>query len=492
MVRRASVTVYLSLTLVVTLSLIFTMLEGLRYRGLALDCNRMARSAADSAFGEYQRELLERYDLFLVDGAYAGEDFDISRLVSRMEYFAYENSAAGRDDGGVDFYALTPCGVTAGGYQLATDDGGAPYYNMACRYMEGSLAVTALKQLINGSGDLAESADGGDMEDKLTEAGEAVSSVGEEGTVMEEEDGSVTEEEKAAVEQVTDEEKGVLDTVGELLNKGILSLVTDEASISDKAIDADDVVSARSLCAGTYEEEDREGGAAGRIVFQAYLGEKFACFAREGDDSALDYEMEYVFAGKDSDVKNLTAVVESLLAIREAVNFAYICTDKEKVSKARVIALAIAGILAVPTLVEAVTLGVLAAWSVVESINDVRTLMDGGKVAPIKTAATWKTSVTGQASSSGGDDKGLTYEQYLQLLLYGRSVKSLTMRSLDLIELNVNCEEYCENVRMDHCVSALEWTAEYEGGPMFLNLLGAVDGSFGEYLFTASGNFKYQ
>ena len=79
------------------------------------------------------------------------------------------------------------------------------------------------------------------------------------------------------------------------------------------------------------------------------------------------------------------------------------------------IALALAGASVNPALVQ---VAVVAVWALVESILDLRALLDGKKIPMLKARAQWKSQLGAlQTALDGGEDtsvqKGIGYQEYL-------------------------------------------------------------------------------
>ncbi len=492
---RGSVTIYFAMCFALMISLIFTLLEGARIRGLKIEADRLAHAAIRSVFAEYDRKLLERYDLIMLDGGYLKGGFDISQAESRWGKFIYENTKEG---GGLlstkNFFPIHLMDDEISEYELSTDADGAPYFNMATDYMKSKMGVNAARTLLNKLNAQNVDDDSGNLEDTWESALDANEALDTDEAYGEEENASITEEEKQKAEEVSEEDKGLMDNVSELMAEGVLALCMEDLStVSGKGISSADLLSQRTLNAGNRPDTERETGAYRKVFFLSYIGEKFSMYGdRKGGKSALDYEMEYIYAGKDTDKENLSAVAEALLGIREAANFAYLMTDAGKQSEARILAIAIAGLLALPAIVEAIYYGILVAWSFMESVADVRCLFSGGKVPLVKTAADWKTSlsVNAQAEEAGGG-RGLDYGEYLQALLFLKSEKDLTLRSMDLIEKNIALEDGYGMFRMDRCITYAKWSADFTAGPMFMSLVGNSPGKDG-YRYRSEGIYYYE
>ena len=65
--KEGYITVYLSLSLLVMLSLIFTLIEGIRMQTIRFQTECVMDIGLNSIFAEYHRELLDQYDLFAID-----------------------------------------------------------------------------------------------------------------------------------------------------------------------------------------------------------------------------------------------------------------------------------------------------------------------------------------------------------------------------------------------------------------------------------------
>jgi hypothetical protein len=187
----------------------------------------------------------------------------------------------------------------------------------------------------------------------------------------------------------------------------------------------------------------------------------------------LKYEQEYLIGGQSSDKENLETVVTKLVHMRLGANYLYLNTDAVRKARAEAAAAVLAVVVQFPSLEKVITQGILLLWSYAESCADVKALLQGDKVSLVKTSDEWKTDIPSfsaastsnlsaslaSASASGkepsGSGKGLTYQQYLALILSATSQKKLNMRSLDLIEENMRTIEGKSFFRADDCISRI-------------------------------------
>ena len=244
----------------------------------------------------------------------------------------------------------------------------------------------------------------------------------------------------------------------------MLNLVLENPSaVSAVKVNVNDYISHRPRMQGTGVNADAAAisGDANELVFQAYLFEKCGYYMDEMEKSLLKYQIEYILAGKDVDWKNLEYVAKRLLRWREAANVIYILTDSAKIAEARAAAGALAAVLMCPALLEPVTYTILFAWAYVESLQDVKTLLSGGRVPIMKTAADWKTGINSLTNvrgslSADGEGRGLNYKEYLQIMLFIQNKEKRTFRAMDIMEMDIRRTPGNARFRMDACFDTYE------------------------------------
>ena len=271
-------------------------------------------------------------------------------------------------------------------------------------------------------------------------------------------------------------------------------MYTDTSRISQKSINPDSLPSNRELNKGTGLDSYEEG-VVSNILFQSYLMNKFIHAASEtvidkngetadgknvelktNQDGNLQYQIEYLLVGKSHDVDNLKGVVNRILLMREGANFAYLLTDAAKVTEAYSMAALLVGYTGIAPLIEATKYAILLAWAYAESVLDVKVLLAGEKVSLVKTAENWKTSLAnlGQVATMDpkqmADSSGITYEEYLQMMLLIANQEELSMRALDLIEIHIKHITGNASFKMDHCVSMIETSVNLNTESVFMTL----------------------
>ncbi|MBB5264881.1 hypothetical protein HNP82_002020 [Catenibacillus scindens] len=193
--------------------------------------------------------------------------------------------------------------------------------------------------------------------------------------------------------------------------------------------------------------------------------------------SALEYEVEYIICGKASDGGNLQNIVNRISLIRMVMNMAYLMQSPAKSAAAHGAAAALSTAVMMPFLEQLIYMLILAAWAYGEALIDCRSLLEGKKVPFMKNDATWTLSLNqlshiGSSQLSGyagenGEEKGLSYEDYLRLFLLGVSKEKKYIRLMNLIEANTHLEAGGENFSVADSVFGISFCADFTFSPIF-------------------------
>ena len=137
-------------------------------------------------------------------------------------------------------------------------------------------------------------------------------------------------------------------------------------------------------------------------------------------------------------------MAKRLLLIREGINASCLMADAGKRAQIQALALAIASGFLIPPAAVAIEAALILCWSFAESILDLRELFHGGRVPLTKTAATWQLSLENLPNLLEGLDSqrrdakgGMSYEDYLQVLLLSKSKAVKLTRGMDMIEVEI-------------------------------------------------------
>ena len=185
------------------------------------------------------------------------------------------------------------------------------------------------------------------------------------------------------------------------------------------------------------------------------------CYTNPATDEPLQYQLEYLLEGHNSDIENLRGVCNTLVLMREVANLLYLMTDSLKVAEADALALTITSALLAPYLQPVVKYTLLAAWAYAESVVDVKHLLSGDKVPIIKSKKDWNLSLEGMldyekfSGSDGKNEKGLDYTAYLRVLLAIEKEDKVVNRAMDLVEMYMRLKEGNHYFRLDACISSV-------------------------------------
>lgn len=452
--QSGEITVFLALVLTVLLSVLFTVIEAARINAIRFQTECVTDMALQSVLAEYNRELLEQYELFFIETGYGTEEAGYILLEQHIKEYMDKNLQPVQGIFGWncrDLLQLYPESVTVTEAAGAVDENGAILKRRAIEYMlqkYGLIDLSSIKEtgkIVQEKGLLADT-----MEKKRQQNEAAIDDVD---TQVEDENGK---KKRIPVNNPAD---AVNSRRG---SRGILQLVTDGNEISDAEIDLSEYLSHRE-----YTEKDgflleENMSIVGEdLLFQKYLMEKCGNYTRKKEGSRMAYEMEYLLAGKNSDYENLKTIVNELLVLRETANFTYLMTDSAKQEEAEALALTLAAVILFPELKDLIKLSILIAWSYAESVNDVRILLSGGKVALWKESQTWQLSLQNAlklhldtSENTAGTEQGLSYEAYLHILLAVADKEERNVRFMDVIEMDIRQKAGNEKFHIDHCVDA--------------------------------------
>lgn len=424
---------YLSLVFILLLMLVGGVMESAsiqtakNYR--RADMNR----AIESVFAEYQKELLDSYDIFALEGSYESGNYSEELVQDRLKFYGVENTEQSLER-----------------IQFLSDDGAKGFVEQAVCYMEHKYGLDYLKDKISMTGIWKSQEEQSEKyskeeKDQANTLGELIDSG--EGTLP--------------------EEGNPISHVSSLKKESVLELVMPkEKSVSEKSVDLSGTLAFRKNNQGYGDFSDVAGetGTVSELLLGEYILEHFQTAVEEPEGGGLDYELEYILGGKGSDRENLEAVVKKLLLLRFVPNYVYLQGSAEKKAEAEALALTLCSLLTVPGITEAAVQGILFAWAYGESLVDIRSLLAGNKVPLVKSDESFQLSLAGLLTigetedlNDGRDDTdGLSYREYLRMLLFLEKKESVALRALDLIEMDLVKKQGLSFFRADQCICRME------------------------------------
>lgn len=467
---KAYLTIYLTLSLTALLAVAMVLLAGIRKNTARMEEELALDTAGWSVLAEYHQELFRQYDLFFIDTSYGSSYPAVEAIGEHVKSYANRNlQNTNLIDARLELIGIQDA-------EIAADHGGQVLKRQIVEYEENYFGLDELENLlskfeITGQEQIAE-------KDLLKKRDENERRLASEPPPVKKVTKKRYHLDTGKTEMIEEEEEVPIENpaayVNDLRNKGILSLVvSDPAKISGKGISPEEYLSCRrDILQGTgiLQERIEAGGALTevkeKILLDAYIFQKFGYFGQEKEGAGLDYQVEYLLEGKGTDTENLKAVVNKLLLFREAANAAYLYGDAAKMAEISAMAASVAAVAVAPYLQPLLETSILFAWAYIESVQDVKLLLSGGKVPVIKAASDWQTSLSSILDFKGGTvsegtSRGLNYQQYLSMFLLTKSENELLFSMMDVMEMDIRRTAYNENFRMDGCVSGFRAAAEF-------------------------------
>ena len=456
-------TVFLTLILTVMLSFSMTLIvsAGENTRRFAAEC--VTDIGMNSILAEYHRELLEQYNVFFTDISYGTQVIAYENMTEHLKNYINHNLQG--DD-------LFMQGVYGNLIHMELDNIAVNGALSACE--EGGIslrrqAVDAIKQ------------DVGIM--YLEKTGEWLATLQSSGIM----DINLLEKQKEAEKKVVEltgkkmgtlfEEEEQEDNAVTFYEAGILNLVADREELSAREITLSQYASHRVHfeSGGLSVPESYADDFWDELFFHEYIMSYTGHYGEESSGSAyeknfgLAYETEYLLAGKAKDIDNLKAVAGQILAIRGGANLIALMQDEGKKQYVQILAFSMASLLGIPEAEEVLEELLKIIWAMAEALYDVTILLQGGRIPVIKHPEEWHYSMenalnfvrpeTGQTKITDG----LSYEDYLRILLCFHGKEELTMRMADVMEMNIRNTPGNENFCMDGCFESFRVQIVYRG-----------------------------
>lgn len=442
--RKGYVTVFFTLVISLCLSMILGLITGVRENSMRIKIIESADVSMRSTFAEYQKELWERYDLLFVDGTYG---YEMDSLFLTEEHFTETMNENLDEQGviwlnGVDLLKLNCVNTEIDKIRFATDGGGKEIERQAVRCMKYKYGLKYLEDMYEVYKDAKET---GLLEEEspYDNAEEIINN-------PEYEDNPVLKEWTAAEADVAKEN-------GNLQNLMTLrKVLPDVSKISTTVLNEETLLSKRDLNEGNMEKDD-SFEMADSIFLKEYFLEYCNNFLSMNPDTVLSYETEYLLKGDNADAKNMEAIANRILLVREIANLGTLTADTERMGEIEAFSEAAMSLLASPELAPVLEALIVAGWSYIESLGDVKTLLDGEKVPLIKSSDEWNSGITGLLSGDINQSEyedGIEYKDYLRMFLFATDKEVLLERFMNICEINIKKDSGDDSFRLDYCFDA--------------------------------------
>lgn len=462
--KDAYLTVYVSLIFGIVLSLIMALIEGATIGTARVQSEMTADLGLDSVFAEYNRELLNQYDMFFIDDSYCTANGGIGKIESHLSSYINCNVDPTIDcsfPGHTNFLRLTNPYLEIESVSFATDNKGEVWKAQAIEYMKATCGLSALDKIKNELKTVNdESLATRNIFDEISASRKDFDE-----TVDEQEEIVETDQKTDGGFSYTD----IVDILDSIKGSGILNLVTNTSKLSGGTINRKEYIKYRqengniNKGAGLHDGVESPDGLDDELFYNEYILKKFGYFNSQKDVGPLKYEVEYILYGKESDISNLRECASKLLQVRMVSNFIYLNKDTAKKAETGAVALAITALLGIPQAEKVLQQIILGVWAYAESVVDIRCLFDGGKVPLLKQSKDWTLGLSGilnGAFKSFAKDTskttGLSYKDYLRIFLALSNKEDKLLRSLDMVEMDIRQTKGNENFRIDQCVDYMK------------------------------------
>lgn len=488
--KRGSITVFSALCMSFVLSTLFVLLEAARFYGLSRYADWKGKQGVECVAAEYQPYLWEEFELLMLDGGYSTDFFEIGNVTGRMKMYLDKNqkqSASAGNMFGINLFQVETSHIYEPQYLLITDNDGEVFLDMISSYMKKNLpreAAEKIRENYVNQNDIKNHT--ARVEDTIDHANQSME--------------SAKTENPESVAEIQPLEENPLDVAGEIrksMKLSTLGLVVENAGdISTKRMNLAEGLEKRTLCEGNMNYE-AEGDWYRKILALEYGSAHFSNYCDPKENHAFAYELEYLVGGQEEERENLEIVVNRLLLYRCASNVTYLLSDRDKMLQSETIAAALAGFTGNPAIVKAVQIAVVGAWAYIESIQDIRALLSGGKIALVKSKEQWTTDLSHLLQSFQNQTRakecsnGQKYEDYLKQILFFEDDKTFAYRMLNVMEQNLMQKEEYRDCKMDHMIVCLQSEVEFAAEPLFSELSFIGSEKLKQYSFRRENQINY-
>lgn len=438
-------------------------------------------SAMDSLFAGYQKELSEQYDLkLMLDGDIEEE------LMKYLQYYA--DPATGLQKGGSyckfdvqeievlkkayafdnDAYALQKeikdavTSIQNEQFIAAIKDAVGLFKGDAQNDIESDIE---LNQMLEQAGDVLQNQDqmqgtGIDIEEADTEEVDMESTgiEGKNSAAVQEETLDTEEESKYSLKSI----QQLITTVKSIKKNGMLGLMGME-QISDRKVDRQNMPSQN-----VEVNQKVQLNQLNQIELNTYIMQFITCYSQQNQNP---YDLEYILGNADNDRDNMKIVLKEVFSFRRYMNGIYLSSDSERKKEINDMVEVLFDGSELESAKEFICEFIQTAWVYAESILDIRKLIQGNLVPLSKDNNSWNLSLDqlleGETawSSNTKQNTGMTYQEYLELLLYKGDKRTIFFRTLDIIQWNIN--ELYPDFTFDKAIYKLEIQADMKARPLF-------------------------
>lgn len=231
-----------------------------------------------------------------------------------------------------------------------------------------------------------------------------------------------------------------------------------------------------------------------KVLAGMYMMDHFKSFREYSStgDTVLNYELEYILSGFETDAANLSAAATKILLLRMLVSTIYTMTDSDTKAQAEAVAMATMGFTGMPFLVTIVKYLILFLWATAQAVIETAAILRGKKVPVITNSesfcltlpelAIFPARISSKADNFKESELYLDYNNYLFVLLLIQGRQKQAARAMDLIQENIRLR-YNEDFLMNNAIVGFTAEAEFNVDPRYTSVYSG--------LFKAEFNSRY-
>ena len=469
MVRKGGITIYAALILGVMLALIVACLTSAQMAAARAQIAESAEIGLFSIFGQYDRQLLEEFEIFGLNCGGNETAADLAPVCrkcrSYMENVLRQNSQHLR---------IGKVGIS--GYRLVTDDGGEPFFGQAVNYekrndenRETLNLLRELKRISENCDRYINSAENEEAEDWIARFEAAVleaENLSREAAL--EPDGELLETDDDELLYAPEPEYNIIENpvpiIKSISENGIFHYLIPDTQVILQAGGTAGMLSQRQLLKGTEESrKSADDSLDSKMLFMCYIKEKTGNYLRKGQAFPV-YGMEYILERKDADLENLKPVTERIFRYRMGLNLQEIDENDVYTSETEYLTDKFCSMFRVPPDREIVKNTFRYCWAYGESLAEVSVLLSGGTVSVEDSTAFIVPlvdiyelpSYLGQNLISG--EYG-SYEDHLLMFLFSVNKAELLTGMMDCAESRIRSSGR-PGFFLDHCLADMEISAD--------------------------------
>ncbi len=404
----------------------------------------------NSVLGEYGKNLYEHYDLLYIDPSYTDRAPEIGNTGGRLGLYLRKNTenVLRGQEAPWGRISISESEITA--YRTAAFKEGSSMRSQANRYVNEATSAAPSKEEVSEAYPFTEAAALLEEVDTFGEWSALMEFIeGKEKPVIRKEDGTLR------IVEVSNPADWVYALAGsEILYAAGIGI----GDIPAADIDTGSLISNRGAADEGIPGEGMDTGEADtdKETFLSYLTDRMGSRDHMREERLLKCELEYVISGRENDYSNYREAMERIFRIRFADNAGLARNDAGLKGEA-VLAAEMLEICALdPSFIDPVAESILYAAAYLETLCDLKSLSEGGRVPLLKTSHHMSVDhVLEGTEYSAESGEGFTYRQYLILLMGMEEDVMLNFRAMDLMELEIRRLDSNPGFRMDRCIERM-------------------------------------